>query len=50
MFNLFILDNFELFSFGFRLSVSYGFNFKIWESKTAAELVSIYILRDSLDS
>ena len=44
MFNLFILDYFGLFSFGFR-----GFNFKIWESETAERPVLINILRDSLD-
>ena len=50
MFNLFILDYFGLFSFGFRLKCSFGFNFKIWGSETAAELVLINILRDSLDT
>ena len=44
MFNLFILDYFGLFSFGFRLSVH-----KIWGSETAERLVLINILRDSLD-
>ena len=49
MFNLFILDNFGLFSFGFRLRVHLDVNIKIWGSETAAELVLIDILRDSLD-
>ena len=48
MFNLFILDYFGLFSFGFRLSGTFGFNFKIWGSETAERLVLINILRDSL--
>ena len=47
MFNLFILDYFGLFSFGFRLSVHLELT---WGSETAAELVLINILRDSLDS
>ena len=49
MFNLFILDYFGLFSFGFRLSEHFGYNFKIWGSETAERLVLINILRDSLD-
>ena len=48
MFNLFILDYFGLFSFGFRLS-AFGINFKLWGSETAERLVLINILRDSLD-
>ena len=47
--NLFILDSFGLYSFGFRLSVPFGFNFKIWGSETVERLVLINILRDSLD-
>ena len=49
MFNLFILDYFGLFSFGFRLSVHLDFNFKIWGSETAERLVLINILRNTLD-
>ena len=49
MFNLFILDYFGLFSFGFRLSAPFGFNFKIWGSETIERLGLINILRDSLD-
>ena len=45
VFNLFILDYFGLFSFGFR----FGIKFKIWGSETAERLVLINILRDSLD-
>ena len=44
MFNLFILDYFGLFSFGFRLSVHLDLI-----SKSAERLVLINILRDSLD-
>ena len=39
MFDLFIVDYFGLFSFGFRLGIS----FKTWGSETAAELVLINI-------
>ena len=49
MFNLFILDYFGLFSFGFRHSVHLELNFKILGSETAERLVLIDILLDSLD-
>ena len=47
MFNLFILDYFGLYSFGFRLSVHLELTSK---PEDAEELVLINILRDSLDS
>ena len=49
MFNLFIQDYTGLFSFGFRLSVHFGLNFKIWGSETTERLMLINILRDGLD-
>ena len=49
MFNLFILDYFGLFSFGFRQSVHLDLTSKIWGSETTKRLVLINILRDSLD-
>ena len=48
MFNLFMLDYFELFSFGFRLSVHLDLTSKSGEgSETAADLVLINIQRDN---
>ena len=49
MFNLFILHYLGFFSFGLRLSVHFGLNFKIWGSETPERLVLINILRDSFD-
>ena len=46
MFNLFILDYFGLFSFGFRLSVHLESTSKSGGSETAKRLVLINILRD----
>ena len=48
MFNLFILDYFGLFSFGFRLSVHLNLTSKSGDQNTE-RLVLIIILRDSLD-
>ena len=48
MFNLFLLDYFGLFSFGFRLHVHWIYLQNLG-SETAERLVLINILRDSLD-
>ena len=48
MLNLFILDYFGLFSFGFRLHVHLDLSSNLG-SETAERLVLINILRDSLD-
>ena len=47
MFNLFILDYFGLFSFGFRLSVHLELTSKSGNQKLLKDLINI--LRDSLD-
>ena len=48
MFNLFILDYFGLFSFGFRLSVQLDLTSKSGDQKLLKDLL-LNILRDSLD-
>ena len=50
VFNLFILDYFGLFSFGFRLSVHLDLTSKSEGSETAERLVLINVLSDSLDT